>query len=252
MHKRLVPKEHAFSYQFFSFYIDLDEIDALTVKNPLISHNRFNVYSLYDKDHLHTGSSSIKENVRAFLKTKGIELGQGRVMLLTNLRTLGYVFNPVSFYFCFDQNDQPLCVIPEIGNTFRELKAFFLNNDCLKSGRFEDRQDKFYYISPFCKLDDQLDFKLGIPDEQLSIFIDTSKNNQKIIITSMLGSQEALTFKNLLIMTLKFPLVTLKVIALIHWHAFLLWIKKIPFEEKTANPHLQKEVVRAWSAVKKF
>lgn len=247
MHHRLVPKEHKFKYRFFSFYLDLDEIDELSKKIFILSRNKFNVYSFYDSDHWGSQQSSIKENILLYLKGKGIDLNGGRIMVLTYLRTFGYVFNPVSLYYCFDNANNPLCVVPEIGNTFGELKPFFVGKEDLDGNKFKDSQTKFYYISPFTKLDDTLDFKLTIPSDRLNICIDTSRNSQKILLTSMIGDKKELTNRNLLWMSFKFPLITLKVIVLIHWHALLLWLKKIPYEEKTSNPHYQKEVFRAWN-----
>lgn len=247
MHHRLTPKEHKFSYKFFSFYLDLDEIDEVVGQTSLLSHNRFNVYSLYDKDHIEKRGASIKANILKLLQEKGIDLTDGRIMMLTYLRTFGYIFNPVTFYFCFDKKASPVCVVPEIGNTFGELKPFLIDARHLKGKRFKQQQDKHYYISPFTQLDNQLDFKLAIPDEGLNICIDTSKNQKKVILTTMMGKRRELTNKGLLWMTVKFPFITLKVISLIHWHAFLLWMKKLPHEEKTSNMHLQKGVHRVWN-----
>ena len=247
MHHRLKPKEHKFSYKFFSFYLDLDEMDEVARRIFFLSRNKFNVYSFYDDDHLEKGQHSIKDNILSYLKNQGVDLQGGRIMLLTYLRTFGYVFNPVSLYYCFDKDSKPLCVVPEIGNTFGELKLFLIGIENLTENKFKNKQEKFYYISPFTQLDDTLDFKLTIPDNRLNICIDTAKNGEKIILTSMIGEKKALTNFNLLLLSIKFPLVTLKVITLIHWHAFMLWLKRIPHEEKTNNPHLQKEVRRAWN-----
>jgi DUF1365 family protein len=244
MHHRLSPREHRFEYKFFSFYLDLDEIDSLAQNIWMISRNRWNVYSLYDKDHIDKGMPTIKENLLAYLKEQGINVPISKVMLLTNLRMLGYVFNPVSFYFCFDASSQPVCVIPEIGNTFGEIKPFLIDADHRSGNTFKDQHVKHYYISPFTKLDDHLDFRLTIPDEQLNLGINTTKNKTPVIVTTMKGKRSALTNKNLLWLSLKFPFVTLKVIALIHWHALLLWRKKIPYEEKDRNMHLQRGLYR--------
>lgn len=251
MHHRLAPKEHRFSYNFFSFYLDLDEIDEIARKILLVSRNKINIYSFYDNDYLIKKQHSIKESILSYLKDQGINLDGGRIMLLTYLRTVGYIFNPVSLYYCFDKDNKPICVIPAIGNTFGELKLFFIGTANLVGNRFKDQQEKFYYISPFTQLDDTLDFRLTVPDDRLNICIDTSKNEEKIILTSMIGEKKELTNGNLLWMTIKFPFITLKVIALIHWHALMLWFKKVPHEEKTNNPHMQKEVRRAWSKGKK-
>lgn len=244
MHHRLFPKEHKFSYNFFSFYLDLDEINILNKTIFLLSRNKFNVYAFFDKDHIKRDSQDIKENVLSYLKEKNIDLNGGRIMLLTYLRTFGYVFNPVSFYYCFDRDNNPVCVVPEIGNTFGELKPFFISTESLQNDKFKETQDKFYYISPFARVDDQLEFRLTIPNDRLNICVDTSRDGKKMIVTTMMGDKTELTNKNLFWMSLKFPFVTLKVIFLIHWHALMLWIKKIPYEQKTSNMHLQKEVYR--------
>ncbi len=251
MHHRLVPKEHKFTYQFFSFYLDLDEIDELASKIFLLGRNKFNLYSFCDKDHFSRQQGSIKDNILGYLKSKGVDLNGGRIMILTFLRTFGYVFNPVSLYYCFDNDNNPVCVVPEIGNTFGELKMFFVGKQDFDGRKFSDSQSKFYYISPFTKLDDTLDFRLTIPDERLNICIDTSRRGEKIVLTSMVGDKKQLTNTNVLAMSIKFPLVTLKVIVLIHWHALMLWLKKIPYEEKTSNLHDQKEVLRAWNKGRK-
>lgn len=245
MHHRLSPTEHRFDYRFFSFYLDLDELDVLNEQVPSFSRNRFNLYSFFDRDHILRQGLSIKESVHAYLKENGIDLSGGRIMLLTYLRTMGYVFNPVSFFYCFDQHGHPVCVVAEIGNTFGEQKYFLMKYDDFQKEAFRADRDKHYYISPFTHLDDQLNFKLAIPSDKLNIRIDTAKPNQdKVVLTSMLGDRLDLTDKNLWALTLQIPLVTLKAIFLIHWHALLLWMKKVPHQEKTANMHLQKGVYR--------
>ncbi len=247
MHHRLKPKEHQFTYHIFMAYLDLDEIPSLSKTNRLFGYNRMNLYSLYDKDHLELGGKNIKENILIYLKSKGLDGKIEKIRLLTNLRMLGYVFNPVSIYFCFDAQNQPVCVVPEIGNTFGELKPFFIGHDKLQNNRFEDTQQKYFYISPYTDLDDQLEFRLGIPHEKLNIFIDTKKGHEKIVVTSMIGERTPLNPSALLRHTVKFPFVTLKVIFLIHWHAILLFLKGLPHHKKEANADLQREVYRGWS-----
>jgi DUF1365 family protein len=247
MHLRTKPKKHRLLHKIFMFYLDLDEVDAICKNNFLIGHNRWRPYGFYDQDHLPLGKKTVRENVVDFLRSKGIMDEVGRVMLLVNLRTFGYVFNPLSVYFCFDKNDRPLCSVPEIGNTFGEIKAFILSPDTLKDNSFKDEQKKFYYISPFSKLDISLDFNFKIPADRLDIRVDDISNGEKILYASLTGKQKALSVGNLLWMTLRYPLVTLKVIALIHLHALWLYFRKMPFYTKQDNPHFQKEVLRAWN-----
>ena len=106
---------------------------------------------------------------------------------------------------------------------------------------------KYYYISPFTDLDNQLDFRIQVPDERLNITIDTSKNGEKFFWSSMTGPRKPLTTATLLWYTVKYPWVTLKVIFLIHWHAAMLhFIRKVDHHAKEDNPQLQREVHRAW------
>ena len=93
MHYRLEPKKHKFTHRIFMFYFDLDEIDGLTKKITFLSHNRFNIYNFCDSDHISFKGESIKDNVLDYLKTKGVDLPSGKIMLLTNVRTFGYKFN---------------------------------------------------------------------------------------------------------------------------------------------------------------
>ncbi len=230
------------------FYLDLDELPQLSRYSGLLGYNQNRVYDFRDSDHIMNGLSSVKDNIRAYLKTQGVEENVKRIQLMTNVRTFGYIFNPVSFYFCFDANDDPVCVVPEIGNTFGELKYFYLGPDKKSEKNFKDRQVKYYYISPFTDLDNELDFRIQVPDDRLNIIIDTLKNGEKFFWSSMTGPRRQLSTVNLLWYTIKYPWVTLKVIILIHWHAAMLhFMRKVAHHAKEDNPHLQREVHRAWA-----
>ncbi len=245
MHCRIRPRRHRFLHKIFMFYLNLDEIDSLSRQLHLISHNKANIYNFRDDDHFEVDGLGIKEKVFKFLKKNDVILEEGKIMLLTNLRTFGYVFNPVSFYFCFDKRGMPVCVVPEIGNTFGEIKPFFIGHGNFSNGQFLSQQKKYFYISPFVKADLPMDFELNVPSEHLDIKIDDFDEQGKFLYTVMSGKRRELTNGNLLLLTLKYPLITLKVIFLIHFHALRLWLKKVPFYEKTSDQHLQKDMYRA-------
>ncbi|MFD2144357.1 DUF1365 domain-containing protein [Mucilaginibacter antarcticus] len=132
MHHRFSPKVHRFNYDVFMFYLDLDEIDTLSKKLRLMSRNRFNLFNFRDKDHLQLPkenpdtSKNIRQHITDYLHQNSVDIGNGRIMVLTNLCTLGYQFNPVSFYYCYDEQDNVVCSIVEVCNTFREMKPYFL------------------------------------------------------------------------------------------------------------------------------
>ncbi len=235
MHERRAPKHYRFEHAIFMFYLDLDELDQVSRRTGLFGHNQPRLYNFREADHI--------GNVRDYLRKQGVNDQVQRITFLTNLRSFGYIFNPVSFYFCFDANGQPVCVVPEIGNTFGELKYFYLGPEKRAQQTFNDRQTKYYYVSPFTDLDNVMDFEIQVPDDQLKIGIDVLKNGQRFFYSSMLGRRQELTTANVLKYTLRFPFVTLKVIFLIHWHAAVLhFTKKLPYQNKESNPDLQRDV----------
>jgi DUF1365 family protein len=252
MHHRLEPKKHSFHYNVFMFYLDLDEIDALSGKMRFMSRNRFNLFNFKDSEHLQLPrenpdkSKQVKEHIHRYLAENGIKTPPAKIMLLTNLNTLGYNFNPVSFYFCFDSDNFPLCSIAEIGNTFGEMKPFLLDKGNFKEGQFHLNTTKYFYVSPFFDHDTQFDFNLPVPGEKLNIRIDDLKEGRKVFISTLTGEQKPLTDGNLLRYFFSIPFVTLKVIALIHWNAMILWLKKIPYRKKGERQDLQQGVYKPY------
>lgn len=253
MHCRVSPKRHRFNHKIFMFYLDLDELDYIDGHVRFFGRNRKRLFEFRDKDHLAFGKATVKENIIQYLKQKGVAVPIQRIMLLTNVRTAGYIFNPVSFYFCFGEDHQPVCAVCEVGNTFGELKPFFLGPDTWTGSAFSSVQKKYYYISPFVGLDIPMDFQLRIPAEKLFIKIDDLKDDKKFIYTTMSGKRQPLNSRTLFGHALKFPFVTLKVIFLIHLHAAILhYVKKVPYYRKHDNPDLQREVQRAYKDKKTF
>jgi DUF1365 family protein len=250
MHNRLEPKKHRFHYNVFMFYLDLDEVEMLSKKLLLFSKNKFNFFSLKDSEHLQLPidnpdkTKSIREQISRYLSENGIDIGKGRMMLLTNLNVLGYNFNPVSFYYCYDENEKPLCVVAEIGNTFGEMKPFLLTNEHFSENKYHLNTTKYFYVSPFIDHDTNFDFNLMIPGEKLNIRIDDYKNGERFFISTLTGERKPLNNANLSWYSIRFPFITLKIITLIHWNALKLWMKKIPFHKKAANQELQKDVYR--------
>ena len=248
MHKRLRPKSYQFKHHTFMFYLDCDEIDVLAGRLKLFGRNRWNVFNFKDSDHLDLGRKTVKANVLKFLESHGFKEPIERIMLLTHVRTLGYIFNPVSFYFCFSPQGRPVAAVAEIGNTFGELKPFLFSGSELKSDAFVQRRPKNYYISPFVDLDVEMDFNIRIPAEKLNITIDDYQSNDPLVVTSLKGDQRPLSDRQLLSLACRYPFVTLQVIGLIHWHAGVLhYLKRLPAHPKEDNPHLQTGVFRAWN-----
>ena len=269
MHHRFEPKQHRFHYNVFMFYIDLDEIDLLAKKYFLISKNRFNIFNFRDKDHLQLPKENpdqikpVKEHIREYLKQNGVELNNEKIFLLTNLCTFGYQFNPVSFYFVVSPplegvqgEDEIKCCVVEIGNTYLEMKPFFLSKENFDRKKFHLNTTKYFYVSPFTEMDTNFDFNIEVPDEKMNIKIDSltpalskgegEKKSRKILITTLTGERKEMTNARLFWYAIRFPFITLQIISLIHWNAFKLWLKKIPYHKKNSHLDLQREVYRPY------
>jgi cyclopropane-fatty-acyl-phospholipid synthase len=253
-HKRFSPKPHQFGYKLFLFYLDIDEIDSITRLGLIGTGNKKQLYTISADDFLpeqsvtteggkeqsdETTGQRLRQKLQHFLCGVGIEQPPHRIALLTCLRTAGYIFNPVAFYFCFDESDQPLYVVAEVCNTFREKKLFFIPYyEATKL--FQSRQPKQFYVSPFFDLDIDFEFSIAPPGTELKISIDDYSGAQQIFTSSMRGKRIDLTRKNLITSTLKFPLVTIGTITRIHWQALRLWLKRIPHHAK--EHHTDKQV----------
>lgn len=239
-HRRLSPRKHELLHRVFMFLLDLDELEEIPRKIPWMGVENPGLYSFYAADHFAGTPGSLRKAAEEFLAANGCEK-PGRILLLTNLRFLGYTFNPISVWYCFRQDGSPLAAIAEVGNTFGELKPYFVP---LEGDRFHTRTPKHFYVSPFTPLDYEFDFRFGLPGENLFAGVDDYHGNEKSLISTLTGERRELTSENLLTFSVKYPLITLQVIFLIHWHALLLWRKKIPFFMKEDNPGLQKGVHR--------
>ncbi len=268
MHARFTPRSHRFLYRIFLFAIDLDELGSLAGRLALFSVNRRNLYSFRETDFLPTGEPAdrrrpgppetaeaapavppgpgLKQRVVAYASSHGVDLAGGRVVLVTLPRVLGYLFNPVSFYFCYDRRGAPACAIAEVTNTFKEMKPYFLGPGAQAAarGEFRVRVPKHFYVSPFSDVDVAFDFVLRAPGDRLSIQIDDYAGAQRTLTSTLTGPRRELTTGRLAWFTLKYPLITLRVITLIHWHAFRLWLKRVPWFAKAARPADQRDLYR--------
>lgn len=268
MHARFSPRPHRFLYRIFLFAIDLDELDALHRKFALFSVNRANLYSFRERDFLPTGEaihngspensplvtghSSLKQRVTAFLAERGVDLTGGRVMLVTLPRVLGYLFNPVSFYFCYNRAGAPVAALAEVTNTFKEMKPYFLGpatKAAAEGGAFAMRTPKHFYVSPYTDVDVAFDFALRPPAEKLSIQIDDYIGAERTLTSTLTGPRRALTGARLAWYVVKYPLITLRIIGLIHWHAFLLWWKRVPWFAKSARAADQRGLYRPHQSI---
>jgi DUF1365 family protein len=244
VHERLSPKRHGFRYRLFFMDLDLDELPQLARSSRFFSRNAWNLYSFCDRDHLDLGRGDVKANIIHHLANNGITVPvDARIRLVTLPRVLGYLFNPVCFYFISDAAGTPLHAVAEVTNTFHEMKPFIIEKPDA-SGVFSLVTPKHFYVSPFSTLDTSFHFQLSVPGERIKIHIDDLEDGQKTLVSWIHGKRRELTDARLLGYLFQFPMMTLGVILRIHWQAFRLWLKKLPFHRKSANPALQRDLFR--------
>ena len=230
IHKRFKPKLHFFKYKVFSLLIDLTELNILDKNISFFSYNKFNLISFFDKDHGERDGTSLVEWVRKNLKDNKIEYENIKIKLLCYPRILGYVFNPLSVFFIYNNKDELISILYEVKNTFGEQHTYIfkIENENLLQHNCEKR----FHVSPFIEMNCNYFFRILKPSQKISVIIDQYQLNEKILYASQDGIRTDLTSLELIKSYLKHPLMTLKIISAIHFEAFKLWIKGIKFVKK--------------------
>jgi hypothetical protein len=222
-HRRKAPFRHNLAYRTFSLLLDLDELEELDARSRWFSHNRRNILSVHDGDHGARDGTNMRTWAEAQLDLAGIETAGGRIEVMLYPRILGYQFNPLTSWFCYDAEDNLRAVIYEIHNTFGHSHSHLVPVE----GREPYRHSfgKEFHVSPFFDREGGYAFTLRPPGERYSISIDYSTNTERRLTATTVGSRKEFTDRNLLTTFLTHPLLTLKVISAIHWHALRILIK---------------------------
>ncbi|WP_028880746.1 DUF1365 domain-containing protein [Terasakiella pusilla] len=235
-HQRMRPKKHRLSYQVFSFLFDVDELPELDKNLKLFSHNGFNLFSFWDKDHGPSERKPLRPYVEKILADADIQTEGGPIRLLCYPRLFGYVFNPLTVYYCYDTNQTLKAIIYEVSNTFGERHSYVIQADQSATKTIHQQCRKGFYVSPFMEMECTYKFAMLPPEEKISVSINQTDDEGTILKACFTGYSQRLTDKTLLKMFFKYPLMTLKVFAGIHWEALKLWGKGIKLVDRPTAP----------------
>jgi DUF1365 family protein len=232
-HKRLIPRINEFSYRVFYLCFDISKISQL--KKFSLSLNSFNLFSFYNKDYGLRDASNIEVWIRKILSEKNLNQKVTEIFLLTHPRILGYVFNPVSFWFCLDKDKNLICVLCEVNNTFGENHNYLIFNKdhspIHANQEFEAKKE--FHVSPFFTREGKYKFRFKFDLKNIFVAIDYLNDfDEKKLLTSISCKNEELTNINLIKAFFNFPFVTFKVIFLIHYQAVKILLKKIKYVPK--------------------
>lgn len=238
-HERFTPRPHHFQYRVYEALVDVDDLDSLAKEIPFFSHGRTNLTSLHDGDYMGKGEGSIREKANRWLAARGVR-PPARLFLLTHLRVLGYAFNPVNYYYAFDEAGRFAFAIAEINNTFGEGYAYLLRRpDGEDAETISARFPKAFHISPFIGMDTTYTFVVTPPGETLRAHVDefaAGAEGGKFFEAFFAGRRSLLTARSLAGALIRHPLMPLRVMAWIHLHAFFLLLKRVPSFTKPAPP----------------
>jgi hypothetical protein len=256
-HLRRFPQRYRFEHRVFSLLLDVDTIAAEAARLRLLSYRRFNLVSFHPEDHGPRDGSSLRAWAERLIAGRGVRLEGGRIELLCFPRVLGYGFNPLAVWLCHHRDGTLRAVIYEVRNTFGEKHQYLHvapDGAPLDPARWH-RADKRFHVSPFIGPEAEYRFSLAPPGARLRVLIDEhapapSGARERMLVATLSAERAPLTDGALLRACLAMPLMTLKVVAAIHWHALGLWLRGAKFFRKPAPPAIEVTPCRELAAPK--
>lgn len=244
VHKRLEPKRHGFAYSVFALSLDVDEIDRLDRNLRFFSRGKRNALSFWDADFGDASAVPVGDKARRLLAAAGLARYGARIELVCYPRIFGYVFNPLSVYFCRDEQDTLGAVIYEVTNTFGERKSYLMEAGAAGGATVVQTCAKELYVSPFTAAEGSYSFHVVPPCDRVVLGVALRSSGRPVLKTHFRGDRLALTDRTIAAMLVRHPLMTLKVIGAIHYEAFKLWAKGVPLVERHGSPPYSFTIVR--------
>ncbi len=242
VHKRLRPRIHALKYKVFAVLLECEQLQELGKASRLFSYNRFNLFSLYDRDH---GDG---ENIQAYLKNIASNASTDeavcRFSMLCYPRILGYVFNPLTVYFGFDSAGRIQLLVYEVNNTFGERQTYVLPVDTAQGNTISQGCKKRFYVSPFNSIEGDYRFRVKGPDDNLCVGIALADTGGPMLKAYFRAERRDFTDRVLANMLMRHGWMTLKIIAGIHYEAMKLWLKGLRLQRRPAAPKRAIEYVQ--------
>ena len=236
MHRRHFPKSYRFDYKVFSLLLDIDHYQQ-DESSKLLSFNRWNMFSIFTKDHGARDGSAWRPWVEAILNEHQLENAKHSIKLLCFPRILGYAFNPLSLWYCYGEDKQIYAVICEVRNTFGEHHHYVLHNDNQPyQSNIKAHKKKNFHVSPFINMNADYQFTLSKPEDGLSIVINEYQDDELMLTATQRGVQKALSTPHLFGLFCFIPLMTFKIMTMIHWQALKIWLRGGKYHKKPQAP----------------
>ena len=233
-HRRFTPVTNEFQYRLFLMFLDLEELPTLFERYWFWSYEKANLASFYRKHHFGDPHQPLADAVRDVVEQKSGRRPPGPIRMLTHLQYFGHCFNPVCFYYCYDDADREVeTIVAEVHNTpWHETHPYVLDLTLNEHPDPEWRRFRFakvFHVSPFMDMEIDYDWKFKMPGDELNVHMNNFKQGQKIFDATLRLQRREISHASLARVLFQYPAMTIRVVTLIHWQALRLWRKGAPF-----------------------